>query len=142
MKLLLLGFATVGLVLLVADAADDAARKDTEKLQGTWKLTGVVEPDGKKLGPTEVPDMKLTLEGNKVIQARDGKAINEGTFKIDPTKKPATFDFTDKDGKVLAGIYLLDGDDLKYAVDPAGKERPKDFDAKGIAINIYKREKK
>jgi uncharacterized protein (TIGR03067 family) len=142
MKLRLLGIATVGLMLLAADAPDDAAKKDAQKLQGTWKVTGIVTPDGKKLPADQVPDVKLRFEGDKVVHMVDDKDGATFTFKLDPSKKPATYDLTGKDGQMIKGIYIIDGDDLKYAAEGEGKDPPKDFDAKGITITMLKREKK
>jgi uncharacterized protein (TIGR03067 family) len=142
MNLRVLGIATAGLMLLAADAPDDAARKDGEKLQGTWKVTGVIGADGKKLPADEIPDVKLTFEGDKMTHSQGGNAGAKFTFKLDPSKKTATYELTGENGRVVKGIYLIDGDDLKYAAEGDGKESPKDFDAKGIVITMLKREKK
>jgi len=142
MKLRLLGIATAGLMQLAADAPDDAAKKDAQKLQGTWKVTGVIAADGKKIPADEIPDVKLTFEDNKITHSQGGKEGAKFTFKLDPSKKPGTYELTGENGQVVKGIYLIDGDDLKYAAEGDGKEPPKDFDTKGIVITILKREKK
>jgi uncharacterized protein (TIGR03067 family) len=141
MSLQLLGLMTAGLLLAGANAPDDAAKKDTEKLQGTWKISAVVTPDGKKVTGTDLPDIKLKFEGDKVTQIENGKDGQSFTYKLDPSKKPATYELTGSNGQVQKGIYQIDGDELKYAMEGEGKDAPKDFDAKGIMIMSLKREK-
>jgi uncharacterized protein (TIGR03067 family) len=53
---------------------------------------------------------------------------------LDPDKTPKTIDLTltggSNKGKTLAGIYQLDGDNLKVCLFGVGKDRPKEFDTK------------
>jgi uncharacterized protein (TIGR03067 family) len=142
MKLRLLVIAAAGLMFLAADAPDEAAKKDAQKLQGTWKVIGVVTAEGKKLTADEVPDVKLIFDGDKITHVQGGNAGAKFTYKLDPSKKPATYELTGENGQVIKGIYLIEGDDLKYAAEGDGKNPPKDFDAKGIVITTLKRDKK
>ena len=70
----------------------------------------------------------------------DGNA-EEGTIKLDPTKKAPTIDLTitggnDK-GKEQPGIYKIDGDTITFCfARPGGTERPKDFTSTEDDSNI------
>ena len=78
----------------------DAVTKDTDRIQGTWKLVAL-EADGKQ-APAEIVDaLKLVFEDDTL------------TF----TTRPARFTMMHADGtnkgETEKGIYSLDGDRLK-----------------------------
>lgn len=73
--------------------AGDAA-KDKKALQGTWTFTA-----GEKEG-------SLTYAGDKFTVVI-GDETYKGTFKIDPSKKPATIDMAVKEGKKFEGKTSL-----------------------------------
>jgi uncharacterized protein (TIGR03067 family) len=122
---------------------DEEARKE---LQGTWTAAKAVR-DGE---PAEdVVGHRLFITGNRFrIRSGDGKPLYEGAFRLDPSKKPATFDFEHTGGalkgKVWKGIYALDGDTLTTCdngPDPE-KGRPSAFEAKagsGYILITFKR---
>jgi uncharacterized protein (TIGR03067 family) len=136
-------------VLLVAAAPvprEDEAKKEVEKLQGTWKVVSIEE--GGKVA-SEKGNRTVTFDKDTLTLSQDGEAVLKGTFKLDPSKKPKAIDVTitqgkgaDK-GKVLQGIYELDKDSLKWCTsDPGGKERPGEFSTKvGSKIVLFKLEK-
>ncbi len=123
-------FLLPGLVMSAGEAKDEASKKELAKLQGTWLLESQFFA-GKENPPLDSTFM--TIEGNRFTMKSetDFKVIESGTFKIDVTQTPAIFDFeitsgSDK-GKLMPGIYQLDGDTLKQCVDAAGKKRPSKF---------------
>ena len=124
---------TIGL-LLGADSPNDEAKKAQEKLQGTWKAV-TVERRGESKEDEE--EHHLIFEGNKFRIKRGDQAMIQGTFNLNPSKKPKEIDMkitedeTGKhNGKTALGIYALDGDTLKWCVaEPGTTERPKDFSA-------------
>ena len=98
----------------------------------------------------------LTFTGDRLHQldtAQNGADLRY-SFKLDPTKTPATIDMTvteagnakdnEQVGKTLHGIYALDGDNLKLCTDP--NVRPTTFDTKGkgrdTVLTMLKRQKK
>ena len=139
MSVRLLSAAAATLILL---AAEDPTQNDKDKIQGSWKVQAVTLPDGSPLPADRLPDIRMTFDRDKVVMTQDGKKVEDGTFALDPAKKPAAIDLIGKEGKTGLQIYLLDGDTLKLASAGEGKDRPKDFDAKGISITLLKREKK
>jgi uncharacterized protein (TIGR03067 family) len=145
MRLLLI--LTVGL-LLAADANDDDAKKDLEKFQGNWTLISA-ERDGKKTPQEEAKKLKLTIQGNKFVLQKDSVVISEGTFSLDPAKKPKEIDETitvgPNKGKVFLAIYEIDDQHHKICFAAAGKERPTAFSSKpgsGYLLQVWKRDRK
>ncbi len=139
----------LSIVCMAAGQEKDAAKKEMEKLEGTWKVT---ESDGKV--PGWVVDTRLTFKGDRVISK--GKGRQESlpfVFRIDPTKKPKTIDLgvtkeRNPDGKFATeGIYELEGDRLKMCISEL--HRPTEFKPKasgkvrvdGHVVITLKREK-
>jgi uncharacterized protein (TIGR03067 family) len=117
--------------LLSAGEPDKAAQEELKKLEGTWSLVAA-ELGGKKSPEDLVIGGTLTIKGNTYTVRFFKQVTDEGTIKIDPTKKPKTWDKVStklKDVKI-AGVYELDGDKLRYCESPAGAERPKEITSK------------
>ena len=146
MKTRLLTIAAVGLFLAAAAPKEDDAKKELEKWQGTWTLVGA-EEKGQKLSDEELKKGPVTLivKGDKFTLKLPDQTM-EGTFKIDPDKKPKAYDAkgTDAEGKTheSKGIYEIEGDMLKVCFVSADKERPKEFKADAGSdslIHTYKK---
>ena len=138
---------SLSLVALVAFAtfarpADDAAKAESKKFQGTWQLVSAVS-DGKKTDKATVAKIRVVIAGDKHTVYFDGKAIaKEIPFVLDPSKKPKEVTDTLPDGKQIKGIYELDGDRLKSCVAPVGRDRPKEFSGKegtGHTLRVFER---
>src|SRR5262245_57561461 len=90
---------------LIAADADDA-KQELEKLQGTWLLVSG-ERDGKPFTEEEVKQTKLIVKGNTFrVPKSDVGTAQEGTFKIDPTKKPKETASTTGSGADKGKIWL------------------------------------
>jgi uncharacterized protein (TIGR03067 family) len=119
---------------------------ELKKLQGTWQFTAF-ERDGKAKPPDEVAKMKITFTGDKWVVREDGKVIQAGTHKFDPTKKPGQVDAAvtegEDKGSTMLGIYELKGDQMRVCFDPQGKQRPTSFNSKaGLLTATVQRQKK
>jgi uncharacterized protein (TIGR03067 family) len=120
------------------------AKADKEKMQGTWTLTSVVVMGNKQ----DIPggkEMRMIIKGD-TITVKTGEKDEEGTFKIDASKKPKQITLQKKDGgadDVMNGIYELQGDTLKIAAKGKGakSERPTGFDDAGAFVMILKKAK-
>jgi uncharacterized protein (TIGR03067 family) len=128
MKMLFLGILFVALT--ASAAAQDPASDDLKRLQGTWRMTSVVI-DGKKVHEDDLKHMTVIFRGDTYIVKNEGKEVEKGTQKLDPTKTPRAIDAhvlegADK-GKDQLGIYELTGDTLKICFAAPGQERPKEF---------------
>jgi uncharacterized protein (TIGR03067 family) len=138
--------AVLATCLTVAPDApkEEAVAKELEKLQGTWRLVSA-ETDGKKAPEEQIKKVKVVINGSKhSVYFGDDVVAHEIPFTLDPTKKPKTTDDQLPDGKVIHGIYELDGDVLKSCVAAPNKDRPTEFASKpgtGHTLRIFKREK-
>ena len=132
------------LVPAFAQPAEEAQKK----LQGTWEATKA-ERDGK--AADDVVGHRLSFTGNRFqIRSKGGKPLYAGTFRVDPSTKPATIDLEhtegDLKGKAWKGIYALDGDALTTCDNAPNldKGRPTAFEARtgsGHILITFKREK-
>jgi uncharacterized protein (TIGR03067 family) len=135
----LLVVLTVGLLFGVASAGDDA-KKELKKFEGTWSVVSA-EHDGKKAPEEKLSAVRFVFSGEN-ITFKEGEKSKEGTFKIDPSKKPAHIDVT-VEGKTKMGIYSFAKDELKLCVGDA--DRPTEFATKEgskTTLIVLKREKK
>jgi len=125
-----------------------------KKLEGTWITTSLIS-DGKKVPEEKAKLTTMTIKADGTWVMKNEKESWDGTFKIDPTKKPKTGQFVGKGGrfkdKTTLDIYELDGDTLTfcYVIVPTGeestKQRPTKFaseEGSGIWLSVLKREKK
>lgn len=135
-------------LLLAGDSQEDATKIDLERFQGNWSLMSA-ESDGKKTSPEEAKKLKLTIQGKRFTLQKDGVVVSEGTFTLDPTKKPKGIDETitagRNKGKVFLAIYEIDDGQHKICFAPSGKERPQTFSSlpgSGHLLQVWKRDKK
>jgi uncharacterized protein (TIGR03067 family) len=124
----------VGLLILTGPAFADTAEEAQKKLQGAWSATAA-ERDGQ--AADYVVGHRLTFTADRFqIHDKDGKLVYEGTFRLDPTAKPAAIDFEqtggDLKGKVWKGIFKVEGDTLTTCdnAPDVDKGRPTEFQAK------------
>jgi RNA polymerase sigma-70 factor (ECF subfamily) len=119
----------------VAVAADEKPKSDKELIQGTWiPVSG--EQDGKKIPKEKLTDNLIFTE-DKVTMRVNGE-VREGTYTIDPEKKPKELDMT-FGNKTYMGIYELKGTTLKYVGMERG--RPADLNSTGATLVIYEKKK-
>src|SRR5438105_3539240 len=84
----------VTVLLLGAGAAQDAAKAELKKLQGTWKVVSMTTA-GKPLPPEQVAGMQILFRGEEMtIGAKGGKGGNTMPMTLDPTTKPKALDLT------------------------------------------------
>jgi len=132
--LLAVVFATAGVVA----GGDDKA--DLKKFAGTWSVE-LAKKGGKELPEDEVKKVRFTFTADKMTFSMGDKS-KDGSFKIDPTKKPAQIEVMIED-KSHPGIYKFEGDKLQMCV--GDTERPTEFkseDGSKTMLIILKREKK
>jgi uncharacterized protein (TIGR03067 family) len=111
-------------------ARDRAVKRALQQLQGTWKFESL-EEDGVKVAADELKKRTIFF-GADVFLVRRGHAILQaGGLQVNPSKSPRTVNAMVKagehKGKVMLGIYALEGDTLKVCLDVEGEERPKEF---------------
>src|SRR5262249_20059014 len=85
------------LLLVAADTVkDDGAKKEMDNLQGTWRLVSG-EFSGKPLAGDDLQGAEFTIKGDKYT-FKQGEMTEEGTIKLDPSKKPPTIDLAINSG--------------------------------------------
>jgi uncharacterized protein (TIGR03067 family) len=139
---------SLGLLAAAPGAKDDKDKDDLKKFDGTWVFTAW-DHAGEAL-PAEARDTaKWTIKGGKYTFEFAGMT-EEGTIKLDPSKKPATIDIAitegqDK-GKDQVGIYKIEGETITVCLAaPGAKDRPTEFrstEENGFILATIKRGKK
>jgi uncharacterized protein (TIGR03067 family) len=124
-------------LLVAASPQKDDAKKDQDKVQGTWILEsiqvgGETSPQGK--------GNKMVVTGDKFMLSGDMGDM-KGTIKLDPSKNPkeVEMNFTEGglSGKSL-GVYGLEGDVLKLSMAaPDSGERPKELSSKAGTAHFF-----
>jgi uncharacterized protein (TIGR03067 family) len=137
-----LGLGTSAAAVQGGDAA-----KVLKEMEGSWTVVSM-EFQGKKIPDEKVKELNLQMvfKGDKYSQHTGGKLDEEGTLKLDPSKKPPTIDLsieTGKDkGKTQLGVYELKGDTLRVSLArPGSTDRPKSL-AGDDGLITFKRDKK
>ena len=95
MRLFLLVATVASLAVLRLSGAaflQDDAVKEREKFQGVWRIESAEEKGAAK--PEVLGKLTLTFKGDQLIPSDNIKDIL--TFKLDPSKKPATIDLTER----------------------------------------------
>jgi uncharacterized protein (TIGR03067 family) len=147
-NLLPLLFAAVAGLAFAQGKSDDTAA-DLKKLEGTWVLVSG-KKDGQAFPADSVSKSRIVWKGKDVV-------VETPHQHKDPIKATATvsggatksMDWTRVNGpdagKAMLAIYAFRGPDEYVVVFvPAGKERPKDLDAKagsGHMMHVWKRVK-
>jgi uncharacterized protein (TIGR03067 family) len=152
-KTRLLAVLAVVLAIAADDPKGDAVKAEMKKLEGTWKEVSFVV-DGKKVPDDEGSTVTFIMKADGTWNMKVGKEDSNGTFTIDPSKKPKTAAFVvlsgKYKGKTTLDIYELDGDTLKFCfvmVDTGKettKERPSRFSSEsgsGHSLSVLQRVK-
>ena len=137
--------------LLAAAEGQGGGKEKADALQGTWNVVAVFDKDGRRVALKDVaeppPLTAIVFEGSTgVLKFRNED--QKFSCQLDATKKPKTMDRTPSDGpqkgKMLPGIYALEGDKLTICVTLTGTERPTELATKaksGRVLSVFQRDK-
>lgn len=120
-------------LLLLADEKPAVDAAGLKQLAGPWSFSSL-EHGGEKAPKKELDALAYSVAGEKVV-VREGKEIKEesSVVLLDPSAKPARIDLRitsgDDKGKLVKGIYRLDGQTLTVCVAEPGRDRPAAFAA-------------
>ena len=145
-------FLALAVALVAADAPKDDAKKDLDKLQGTWTIAGATY-DGADLPDNLDSKLSFEIKGDQFALKGDEetvKAYKKITLKLEPSTKPRSVDFVvgqgSEKGNTVEGIYEITGpDEFKVAAKLDAKERPTEFKSpenSHIALITFKRQSK
>jgi uncharacterized protein (TIGR03067 family) len=132
--------ALVGFCLVVGGVAGQAGKGD-KQLEGTWLLVSV-EKGGKKQDKSG-DNFTVAFSGGK-LHLKKKDETKDGTYTIDPSKKPKHIDMS-VDGENVLGIYEVKDGTLRICGAGQGEPRPTEFKApEGARVMIltFSREKK
>jgi uncharacterized protein (TIGR03067 family) len=126
MRALLLAALACGL----QGAADKPSSKGDEViLKGSWKPTLFVK-DGQT---RDVSGTTITLDGESIIVKHDGDSEPPTSYTLDPATKAIDL-WNKNEGKMLKGIYKLEGKNLTFCLHE--ESRPTEFDAEAGSGNL------
>jgi uncharacterized protein (TIGR03067 family) len=101
---------------------EEAARRDRERLQGTWTFVS-----GKR-------EAQLLISGNHFTMRFRNGDIYVGTYTLNPTNRPRAMDLVIHEGpeqhrgKTALAIYEMDGEHLIWCpASPGSEERLRSF---------------
>jgi uncharacterized protein (TIGR03067 family) len=135
MRSSLFGWFLIGILLTTVAAADDAKdnaiKKDRQRIEGTWRVTGLTI-NGNKSKQEDARKLTVVNDDTGKWRLRSGDMeVSKGTSSFDPTKQPKRIDFTPTTGgatgDLFLGIYQLGKNKRKLCFAPTGKQRPTEF---------------
>ena len=113
-------------------------------MQGKWKLVDCAyyyddvmtrPPEGQRRGSRVVTGNKYHLTLQIGLQQVDA----DYTFKLFPDQKPKGFDVTMPDGRIVKGIYEVNGHSLRRCYTQPDTPRPARFQAGTQTYQVWKR---
>jgi uncharacterized protein (TIGR03067 family) len=124
-------------------AANESARDDRRRQQGDWQLASA-RRDGKDMPADTAKIFRCKFHDDRFSITREGKVVESGTLRLDPSGKPKAIDFIldGGDGQQVLGIYEFEGDTYRICYGGPGKDRPTTFDAaagSGHSFSAWKR---
>jgi uncharacterized protein (TIGR03067 family) len=125
-----LRFVMLVMIASLTASAPGADAQEKDGLLGTWVAVSA-ERNGR--AAEDLEGHELTFAGDRFTIRSKGKVLYQGSYRVEPSKKPAAIDFTHTEGeakgKTWLGIYLLEGSGLKICdnADDPGKGRPAAF---------------
>lgn len=135
-----------GFLLGVGRAVDGVAT-ESEKLAGTWIALSAVDY-GEPIPQDQAKELRLVFTGADFTAFHGDKSVMQGSFTIDPAKKPRSIDLNSNsgrhEGKTLKGLYEWDGDTLRICFVEPGEQRPKEVAStleSGAFLLVCKRQK-
>jgi uncharacterized protein (TIGR03067 family) len=139
MRTALLCLFAVGLAVAAPVPKGLKKKSDAELLEGWWQA--VTLDDGS--GPAANQERDLIRGGAMFVAATLRNDEPGDPIRLDPTQSPKHFDLELASGKVLPGIYRLDGDTLTWCHSQPGQPRPTEFKGSGgdVFCTVYKRAK-
>jgi uncharacterized protein (TIGR03067 family) len=119
---------TLALALTACSAAPgDAAVKDLQAMQGTWKVAELTEK-GHRLPAKETDPIEVVIVGMRMTIRDDGTAREEIMLKVDAGKTPRAVDFHytkgPSTGNTERAMYSIEGDTLQFCINET-KDSPR-----------------
>jgi uncharacterized protein (TIGR03067 family) len=105
--------AVCGSGLSLGAAQEDAAKKELQRLQGTWKILSS-EQVGKKVSLKDLGIDQIVVKDDRMTLRASGKGVAEYRITVDPAQKPMAMDWLNEKAKSsLPAIYAQEGKELR-----------------------------
>jgi uncharacterized protein (TIGR03067 family) len=139
----MMNLVVVPFLMIALIGAGDDPKNDLDRFQGTWVMVDR-EIGGLKVSQEMIAsgEYHVMFDDDKVFVNQEGRIIEFGTMKLDPTQKPKVYDRIHPDGVPGRGIYEFDGETLRICLGSPGANRPTEFSTKPGAkcsLIVYKR---
>ncbi len=135
--------ALIGFCLVAGGVAGQGGKGDKALEGPTWSIVAF-EKGGKKEDATG-KGFTATFTGGKLHLSKGGGDTKDGTYKIDPTKKPKQIDMV-VENETVKGIYEIKGDTLRICGTAKGDPRPTEFktgaDSPALILTFSREKKK
>lgn len=105
-------------------------KNDVESLQGLWQVA-YAEDSGELASPAameRIRTIRVEFRAN-MLKTNFGFVEKSGTFKLDPSTNPKSIDIK-QDGRIVPGIYDLNGDTLQLCFSENSDQRPDTFETR------------
>ena len=124
-------FTSLLVLVFAQPAAEEQAKKDLERIQGTW-IMQALEINGKDVPVDRLDGAVLIVKGDEYRTKIKDKELPGFRLKLDPSKDPKAVDMIKSmpggGEEVIKGIYTFENDTLKICRGlTADQERPKQF---------------
>jgi uncharacterized protein (TIGR03067 family) len=130
----------------------EAARKELKKLEGNWAFVKGTSSKGEEKAEGKLSDFILEFKGKQMLfKLGDESKETLQIAAIDPSADPKCIDILEKSpgkpGRILEGVFKIDGDKLVIAMRMTGndKQRPVTFDKPTdplVVVLSFQRQKK
>jgi uncharacterized protein (TIGR03067 family) len=125
----------------------DASAAEAKKFAGTWRIVSMTR-DGMEVPNTETDKVELIFADNQYTYVSQAATRDQGTFKLDVSKKPPVIvttkaDDADKGTSIKRAYQWKDDDTLTFVTPGPGEELPKEFKApkgSGRELAVWKRD--
>jgi uncharacterized protein (TIGR03067 family) len=122
----------------VSELESAAAAAELRALSGAWRVASI---GGREFGTRPLKATALRIDGAAATLRVRGQAPDRFELQAVPGGPPGSVDLIGGDGRRMAGVYRLDGDELRVALAVGGGPRPSDLDAPGAVLCVLKRGK-
>ena len=128
---ILISLAATGALSSAGGKNDDLLKKHLAHYQGRWQLTGGYDVNGRQVPKETADKVRLTVEGMSFTMVDEtNNMTTKGTFRLDPSKKPAAIDVElklENSKDELRGIYEIIDKDTRRSCFAVGGPRPERF---------------
>ncbi len=111
--------------------------KDEEAILGVWQVEKLEFGPGVPAPSVDFTQVRFTFKaGGKMVMTMGEMPAKEGEYKLDPAAKAKAIDLTES-GRVVPGLYELDGDTLKLCIaEGQNGARPTELKPDGMRVAL------